>query len=56
MNKASLLDPQLKSLVHLTEEEQTSSIVCLVNEIVSTVSRSPVTVVCEEPALVALDE
>ena len=35
LNKASLLDPRLKSLVHLDEEEQTSTIDSLVNEIVA---------------------
>ena len=37
LNKASLLDPRLKSLVHLNEE-QTSTIDSLVNEIVTTFS------------------
>ena len=46
MKKAALLDPQLKSLVHLSEEEQTSTIDSLVNEIITTFS--PPTVVSEE--------
>ena len=36
MNKSSLLDPRLKSLIHLSEEEQTYTIDCLVNEIGNT--------------------
>jgi len=56
-NKASLLDARLKSLIHLTEEQQTSVIDCLVNEIVSTFSPSASTPVdSEELELVALDD
>ena len=39
LNKASLLDPRLKSLVYLNEEEQTNTIDNLVNEIVTTFSQ-----------------
>ena len=52
MMKASLLDPHLKSLVHLSEEEQTNTIDSLVNEIIATYS--PPTVVSEE--VVAVDD
>ena len=52
MKKASLFDPRIKSLVHLSEEEQTSTIDSLVNEIVTTFS--PPTVVSEE--VVAMDD
>jgi len=47
LNKASLLDPQVKSLVHLTEEEQTRTVDNLVNEIV--IEFSPFS--SEEPVL-----
>ena len=53
LNKASLLDPRLKSLVDLNEEEQTSTIDNLVNEIVTTFSQHT-PVVSEE--LVVLDD
>jgi len=57
MNKASLLDPRLKSLIHLTEEQHTSVIDCLINEIVSTISPSaPTPVGSEELELVVLDD
>ena len=49
MNKASLLDPRLKSLVHLNEEEQASTIDSLVNEIVTTFS-PPAPVVSKQPS------
>ena len=52
MKKTSLLDPRLKSLVHLSEEEQTNTIDSLVNEIITTYS--PPTVVSEE--VVAVDD
>lgn len=38
MNKGSLLDPWLKSLVHLSEEEQTNTIDSVVNEVITTES------------------
>ena len=41
LNKASLLDPRVKSLVHLTEEEQTNTVDDLVNEIVTAFSPLP---------------
>ena len=41
LNKASLLDPRVKSLVHLTEEEQTSTVDDLINEIVMEFSPFP---------------
>jgi len=57
MNKTSLLDPRLKSLIHLTEEQQTSVIDCLVNEIVCTISPSaPTPVGSEKLELVVLDD
>jgi len=57
MNKASLLDPWLKSPIHLTEEQQISVTDCLVNEIVSTFSLSaPTPVGSEELELIVLDE
>ena len=54
MNKASLLDPRLKSLIHLTEVEQTNTIDCLVNEIVSTFS--PPAPTSDGSELMVLDE
>jgi len=57
MNKASLLDPCLKSLIHLTEEQQINMIDCLVNEIISTTSPSAtIPVGSEELELVVLDD
>ena len=57
MNKSSLLDSQLKSLIHLSEEEQTYTIDCLFNEIGSTFSPpAPPPIDGEEPELIVLDE
>ena len=53
LNKASLLDSWLKSLVHLNEEEQTITIDSLVNEILMTFSVHTL-VVSDEP--VVLDD
>ena len=41
LNKASLLNPRVKSLVHLTEEEQTNTVDDIVNEIVTAFSPLP---------------
>ena len=50
LNKAPLLDPRVKSLVHLTEEEQTNTVDDLVNEII--IECSPFSsIVSEEPVL-----
>ena len=57
MNKSSFLDPCLKSLIHLTEEEQTDMIDCLVNEIVSAFSPpAPFSIDSEESELIVLGE
>jgi len=41
INKSSLLDPRVKLLVHLTEEEQIDTVDDLINEIVMEISPFP---------------
>ena len=55
LNKALLLDPRVKSLVHLTEEEQTNTVDDLINEIVTAFSPLPRVVSDELPELVLED-
>ena len=55
LNKASLLDPRVKSLVHLTEEEQTNTVDDLINEIVTAFSPLPRVVSDKLPELVLED-